>query len=68
MKIDEILQLSKAEIEQLLEDRLEELHNLRIQHATHQLDNPLSIRTIKKDIAKIKTVLREYELGTREAR
>jgi len=68
MKMDEILQLSDKEIRQKLEDLQEELQNLRFQHATHQLDNPLLIKTIRKDIARIKTVLREFELKIREPR
>ncbi len=68
MKMDEILQLSETEIRQKLEDLQEELQNLRFQHATHQLDNPLLIKTIRKDIARIKTVLREFELKIREPR
>ncbi len=68
MKIDEIIQLSDAEIEQKLEDSLEELQNLRFQHATHQLDNPLRIKIIRKDVAKLKTVIREMELGIRKPR
>jgi len=65
MKMDEIIQLPELEIRQRLEDSLEELQNLRFQHATHQLDNPLRIRTVRKDIACLKTVLREFALGIR---
>ena len=68
MKIDEIIQLSDAEIEQRLEDSLEELQNLRFQHATHQLDNPLRIKIIRRDIARLKTVIHETELGIRKPR
>jgi len=66
MKMDEILQLPEEELKQRLEDALEEMQNLRFQHATHQLDNPLLIRTLRKDIARLKTVLHEFELGIRE--
>lgn len=66
MKTDEITQLPEIEIRQRLEDSLEELQNLRFQHATHQLDNPLRIRTVRRDIARLKTVLREIELGIRK--
>jgi len=66
MKIDEIIQLPELEIRQRLEDAIEELQNLRFQHATHQLDNPLRIRTVRRDVAKLKTVLREIELGIRK--
>lgn len=66
MKIDEIIQLPETEIRQRLEDSLEEFQNLRFQHATHQLDNPLRLRTLRRDIARLKTVLRELELGIRK--
>jgi large subunit ribosomal protein L29 len=66
MKIDEIIQLPEVEIKQRLEDSLEELQNLRFQNATHQLDNPLRIRIVRRDVARIKTVLREIELGIRK--
>jgi large subunit ribosomal protein L29 len=58
--------LPEIEIRQRLEDSLEELQNLRFQHATHQLDNPLRIRTVRRDIARLKTVLHEIELGIRK--
>ena len=66
MKIDEINQMPAEEIKQRLEDVTEELQNLRFQHATHQLDNPLRLRALRKDIARLKTVLKEYELGIRK--
>jgi len=66
MKIDKIIELRKEEIEQRLEDTMEELQNLRFQHATHQLDNPLKLRTLRKDIARFKTILKEFELGIRK--
>lgn len=65
MKLEEILQLTESEIKQRLEDSLEELQNLRFQHATHQLDNPLRLRTLRREIAQLKTILHEYELGLR---
>ncbi|MDZ7270460.1 MAG: 50S ribosomal protein L29 [candidate division KSB1 bacterium] len=66
MKMEEIKQLPVEELKLRLEEAVEELHNLRFQHATHQLDNPLKIRFLRKDIARLKTVLREYELGIRK--
>ncbi len=66
MKMDEIKQLPETEIRQKLEDSMEELQNLRFQHATHQLDNPLKLRFLKKDIARMKTILHEFELGNRK--
>lgn len=66
MKMDEIRQLAIDEVQIRLEDALEEMENLRILHSTHQLDNPLRLRTLRKDIARLKTVLREHELSTQE--
>ena len=67
MKKDEIIQLPETEIKQRLDDSLEELQNLRFQHATHQLDNPLRIRSVRRDIARLKTILHEIELGIRKS-
>lgn len=63
MRIEEIRQMSLAEMEQTLEDKYEEFQNLKFQNATHQLDNPVQLRGIRKDIARIKTVLHELELS-----
>lgn len=68
MKIHEINEMSRSEIELSLVDKLEELYNLRFQHAMHQLDNPLKVRDARRDIARLKTVLREFELGIRTSR
>jgi len=65
MKMEEINQLTLEEIKIRLEDALEELNNLKFQHSTHQLDNPLKIRLVRRDIARLRTVIREYELGVR---
>ena len=65
MKMDEIKQLSFEDLKLRLEDAVVELENLHFQHSTHQLDNPLRLRTVRKDIARLKTVIREYELGVR---
>ncbi|MEJ2628255.1 MAG: 50S ribosomal protein L29 [bacterium] len=66
LKMDALKQLPKEEIEIRLEDTIDELENLKYQMVTHQLDNPLKIRYIRRDIARLKTILREYELGIRE--
>ncbi|PSL42536.1 LSU ribosomal protein L29P [Salsuginibacillus halophilus] len=63
MKANEIRELTTAEIEQQIQDLKEELFNLRFQLATGQLDNPARIRHVRKDIARVKTVHRERELG-----
>ena len=63
MKIQEIRDLSTQELEDKVKDLKEELFNLRFQNATNQLENPGRIAGVKKDIAKVKTILREKELG-----
>ena len=63
MKINEIRDLSAQEIVDKIQDLKEELFNLRFQNAMNQLDNPMRIAAVKKDIAKLKTVLKEQELG-----
>ena len=63
MKTTEIRNLSVAELEGKLKELKEELFNLRFQHATNQLDNPVRIALVKKDIARVKTVLREKEIN-----
>jgi large subunit ribosomal protein L29 len=66
MKMDEVKQLPLDDLKLRLEDAIEELENLRFQHSTHQLDNPLRLRSVRKDIARLKTVIHEYELGVRK--
>ncbi len=63
MKAQELREMTIEELKGQLEDLLDELANLRIQSSTHQLANPSRIRMVKRDIARIKTILREYELG-----
>ena len=53
--------MTTAELEAKLADLKKDLFFLRMQHATNQLDNPLKINVVKKDIARIKTVIREKE-------
>jgi large subunit ribosomal protein L29 len=66
IKMEEIKQMPIEELKIRLQDLEEELSNLRFQHSLRQLDNPLKIRTLKKDIARVKTVIHEYELNIRE--
>ena len=61
MKANEIRKLSAAEPDSKLADLKKDLFMLRMQHATNQLDNPLRIADVKKDIARIKTIIRENE-------
>jgi large subunit ribosomal protein L29 len=63
MKASEFRNLTTAEIEQKIAGFKEELFNLRFQMATGQLDNPMQIHKVRKNIARAKTVLRERELG-----
>jgi len=63
MKMDEIRQLPIDEVKIRLEDAQEEMENLRFLNSTHQLDNPMRLRLVRKDIARLKTVLRENELS-----
>ena len=62
MKANEIRNMSAADLEAKLTELKKNLFTLRMQHATNQLDNPLQIAAVKKDIARIKTILREKEL------
>lgn len=65
MKADEIRQMTPEEIQQHIRDLTEELFNLRFQRVTRQLDDPLRIRRIRRDIARLKTILHEHEKGIR---
>ena len=62
MKASEVRDLTTAELESKLKDLKAELFNLRFQLAINQLDNPMRISALKKDIARVKTVLRENEI------
>ncbi len=64
MKAKELRDKTTAELEAQLTSLKKDLFFLRMQHATNQLDNPLKIQTVKKDIARVKTILRERELRT----
>lgn len=66
IKMDEVRQLPLDELKIRLQDSEDELTNMRFQLALHQLDNPLQIRYLRRDIARLKTVIREYELGIRK--
>ena len=68
MKMHEIKELTQDEVELRLQDASEELYNLRFQHTVHQLDNPIRLRDVRREIARLKTVLHEFELGLRGKR
>ena len=59
MKAAELRNMSAADLNKKLGELKEELFNLRFQHAINQLDNPVRIDTVKKDIARVLTVLAE---------
>ena len=61
MKAKEIKDLSVEKLEEKLQDLKKDLFMLRMQHATNQLDNPLKIAETKRDIARVKTIIREKE-------
>lgn len=62
MKASEIRELPTDELLIKLQDSKQELFNLRFAHATGSLKNPMQLNAVRKDIAKIKTILREREL------
>jgi len=62
MNAMEIRELTAEELETKLKDLKAELFNLRFQLAINQLDNPMRISAVKKDIARVKTIIRENEL------
>ena len=64
MKAKEIKEVRSMSVEKLaekLQELKKDLFMLRMQHATNQLDNPMQIAAVKKDIARIKTIIREKE-------
>ena len=64
MKAVEIRGMTPAELETKLEELKKELFNLRFQHATNQLTNPGKIADVKKDIARVKTIIREKQTAS----
>ena len=59
MKAKELRDMSTAELKAKRDELKKDLFFLRMQHATNQLDNPLKINLVKKDIARVETVIRE---------
>ena len=66
MKAAELKKMSAEELNAKLKELKGELFNLRFQHAINQLDNPMRISAVKKDIARVKTVIRDIELHGNE--
>ena len=61
MKASEIRSMTPEQLNEKLAGLKKDLFYLRMQHATNQLDNPIKINAVKKDIARIKTIIREKE-------
>jgi large subunit ribosomal protein L29 len=64
---DAILGLTADELDAKLIELHEEMGNLQLQQATHQITNPLRIRLVRRDIARTKTLISEFKNGTRKA-
>ena len=65
MKRQELDDLTLIDVEAKLHDNLESLQNLRFQKALQQLENPIQINHLKKEIAQLKTIIKEFNLGLR---
>ena len=65
MKIKEVREMSQEQLNAKLLELKKDLFNLRVQHATNQLENPVRIAEVKKDIARVKTLIREQQLAGR---
>lgn len=63
MKAETLRELSTEELNKKVVDLKEELFNLRFQMATGQLENPMQLKQVRKDIARAKTVIREREIA-----
>ena len=61
MKASEVRKMNTADLEDKVVELKKDLFNLRLQHATNRLDNPNRIAEVKKDIARVKTILREQQ-------
>ena len=62
MELRKIREMTEAELAAELKKKKNELFNLRFQHVTGQLENPIRMRDVKKDIARVKTIIRENEI------
>ena len=67
MKASELKKMSAAELDAKLRELKDELFKLRFQQAINQLDNPMRISAVKKDIARVLTVIRDEELHGKDA-
>ena len=67
MKPNKVREMTDVELNNELSNLKAQLFKLRFQSATNQLDNPLQIKSVRKDIARVKTILRERELKEQNA-
>ena len=65
MKASEIRSMTPEQLNEKLVGLKKDLFYLRMQHATNQLDNPIKIAEVKRDIARVKTIIREQQLAGR---
>ena len=63
MELNKIREMTDVELNAELDKMKQELFNLRFQHVTGQLENPVKMRETKRDIARVKTIIREKELA-----
>ena len=67
MELKKMREMTEVELNSELGKMKKELFNLRFQHVTGQLENPVQMRELKRDIARVKTIIREKELAKAEA-
>ncbi|MBF1166857.1 MAG: 50S ribosomal protein L29 [[Eubacterium] sulci] len=67
MELNKIREMTDVELRTELDKMKQELFNLRFQHVTGQLENPLRMREVKRNIARVKTIIREKELDKAQA-
>ena len=67
MEMNKFGQMTDVELSSELDKMKKELFNLRFQHVTGQLENPVKMREVKRDIARVKTIIREKEMAKAEA-
>lgn len=67
MELNKIREMTDVELRAELDKMKQELFNLRFQHVTGQLENPLRMREVKRNIARVKTIIREKDLDKAQA-
>ena len=67
MELNKIREMTDVELAHELDQKKQELFNLRFQHVTGQLENPVKMREVKRDITRVKTIIREKEMAKTNA-